>query len=70
VPSKWLKLSDNVLGNGFKFYDYFYSVGRMNEEAIELNDTISIDNILDEFDYYKLDFNADELWDACPFKPE
>jgi pyruvyltransferase len=69
VPSKWLELSDNVSGNGFKFYDYFSSVGRTNEKAIKLNDDTSIDDLLDEFDHYKLDFNADELWNACPFKP-
>ncbi len=70
VPSKWIKFSDNVIGDGFKFFDYFYSVGRVEEHQLEIKTDTSIDDILDDYDHYKLDFNINDLWDACPFKSD
>ena len=33
VPSRWIRISDRVLGDGFKFRDYYASQG-VEEEAI------------------------------------
>jgi len=68
VPSTWIKFSDNVIGNGFKFFDYFKSVGRTDEEALVIQEGSSIDDILDTYYNYKLDLNLNELWETCPFR--
>lgn len=68
VPSTWIKLSDNVTGGGFKFFDYFESVGRTDEEALVIQKDSSVDDILDAFYSYKLDLDLNELWEACPLR--
>jgi pyruvyltransferase len=68
IPSTWIKFSDNVVGNGFKFFDYFKSVGRTDEGPLVIQEDSSIDDILDTYYRYKLDLDLKELWDACPFR--
>lgn len=68
IPSTWIKFSDGVIGNGFKFFDYFKSVGRTDEGPLVIQEDSSIDDILDTYYQYKLDLDLKELWDACPFR--
>jgi len=68
IPSLWMKLSDKVLGKGYKFRDYFSSVGRKNNEPLILNNDMSIDFILNSFEEYKIQIDLDKLLEACPFK--
>lgn len=68
VPSFWVKFSDKVLGNGFKFLDYFQSVNRDDVEPIVIHDNISIDDIIKNVKKYDFKINLDDLYDACPFK--
>jgi pyruvyltransferase len=64
IPSYWIKLSDLVLGNGFKFKDYFASVKRLDENPIEWDG--SFDNL--DLIPYVIDIDLDKLFDVCPFK--
>lgn len=66
IQSTWIKISNNVTGNGFKFFDYFASVGRTDERALVIHENTSIDDILNAYYHYKLDINLNELWDVCP----
>ena len=66
VPSTWIKFSDNVTGNGFKFFDYFKSVGRTDGKPLVIQENSSIDDILETFYRYRLDIDLSELWEACP----
>ncbi len=68
IPSTWIKFSDNVTGNGFKFFDYFKSVGRVDEGPLVIQEDSSIDDILDTYYQYRLDLDLKELWDVCPFR--
>lgn len=68
IPSAWIKLSNRVKGNGFKFRDYFSSVSRKNNEPLVLNDSMGIEVILNSFEEYKIQIDLDKLWEACPFK--
>lgn len=67
VPSAYLKISDKVVGDGFKFRDYFASVGRSDTEPLLVSEQTTIDDIFESVSHYKIDIDLDELLDACPF---
>lgn len=67
VPSVWIKLSDKVVGEGFKFRDYFGSVGRSETEPLIISEKITVDSIYDSFYNYKIDIDLHQLLDVCPF---
>lgn len=67
IPSTWIKFSNNVLGRGFKFRDYFASVGRKDTEPLTVEKNTSVQQVLDRFYDYKIDIDLDTLYDVCPF---
>ncbi|MCM1567453.1 MAG: polysaccharide pyruvyl transferase family protein [Dehalobacter sp.] len=67
IPSTWIKLSEGVGGNDFKFWDYFASVGRTDEEPLLIKNKTTIDTILNSFHNYKIDIDLDMLLESCPF---
>ena len=67
VPSTWIKFSENVMGEGFKFRDYFGSVIRSETEPLVISEETMVDDIYDTFYNYKIDIDLNELLDACPF---
>lgn len=67
IPSYYIKLSDKVVGNGYKFRDYFMSVQRPEREPIEVNSDSSLKSLLSKVDSYELDIDLDKLLNACPF---
>jgi len=68
IPSTWIKFSNRVIGKGFKFKDYFASVGRKDTEPLVIKKDITIQKILDQFYEYKLNIDLDKLYEVCPFK--
>jgi len=68
VSSTWIEFSNRVVGNGFKFHDYFQSIGRMDEKPLKMSEKITIDDIINNFYQYKFDLDLKNLWDVCPFK--
>lgn len=68
IPSYWIKLSDNVIGEGFKFMDYFHSVKRSDRNPIVPKRHDKIEDLTYQFYSYNIDINLDKLYDACPFK--
>lgn len=71
IPNIWIKLSEKVLGNGFKFRDYFTSVNREDNVPLIINSETNILLIGQKFKLYtKPKIDIDKLWKACPFKPK
>jgi pyruvyltransferase len=68
IPSSWIRFSDKIVGGDFKYHDYFHSVGRTEEQVLNITEETSVDDILESNKQYKLDFDVKELWDACPFR--
>lgn len=67
IPSIWIEFSKKVKGEGFKFYDYFESVGRENEMPLTITQSITIKEIIDHRKNYKVELDIDKLVDSCPF---
>ena len=70
IPSIWIELSSKVIGDGFKFRDYFLSVNRTDLLPLILNKDTELQQLYDKFDDYKIDIDLDKLYDVCPFKKE
>jgi pyruvyltransferase len=68
IPSAWIKFSENIVGKGFKFRDYFASVGRSDVKPLTITETSTIDDIYGSFDNYKIDIDLNALLEACPFR--
>lgn len=67
VPSFWIKLSDSVIGEGFKFSDYFLSVNRPDNAPLVVTENtkiIDLENIIED---YKVEINLQNLLEVCPF---
>lgn len=67
IPSIWVEFSENVVGDGFKFFDYFESVGRTNEKPFRITENTTIQDIYDQYKSYKIDIDLGKLLDVCPF---
>lgn len=68
IPSYWLELSNKVIGEGFKFKDYFLSVNRPSTSSIKPTLSSKIEDYTSEFIQYKIDIDLNKLYDSCPFK--
>lgn len=68
IPSIWVEFSKKVVGDGFKFKDYFQSVGRCEEEPFRIQEDLSVDQILNQFYDYKLKIDLEKLLNTAPFK--
>jgi pyruvyltransferase len=75
IPAVWVKLSNNLSGDGVKFEDYFLSVGiepyvgldYVNNPLPKKNELESlVDNMVEKNKI--IFFDRDKLLNACPFK--
>ena len=67
IPAIWIEFSKKVVGNGFKFYDYFESVGRRDESPLIITKNTTVQEVIDHFREYRVEINIEKLIDACPF---
>ncbi|MCP9791140.1 polysaccharide pyruvyl transferase family protein [Vulcanococcus limneticus Candia 3F8] len=68
IPNQWVKITDNVLGQGFKFRDFFASVGKPVTAPIELDDNWDPRAFLAAQTWRPGRINLEKLLAACPFE--
>lgn len=66
VPANWIQCSNNLLGDGFKFLDYFSSVSRSVTSPLVVNDSSTRQYIEDSFRDYCVQIDLDKLMLAAP----
>ncbi|SNS64495.1 pyruvyltransferase [Belliella buryatensis] len=66
IPSLWIEFSDQVVGEGFKFLDYFMSVKRKDRRPICIKKHTEIHEIERNFYDYKIDIDLEQLKSSCP----
>lgn len=70
VPAYWVRASSNLLGDGFKFEDYFSSVGRPELPPLPVDGTTRRSEVEDHMFDYRIQIDLDALWKACPVHAE
>lgn len=71
IPNGWLKLSDRVRGNDFKFADYYSVFGLETMQPVPFSSTTTVNDILSLHDNYSrpgLDQVKQQLLKAFPFR--
>lgn len=68
IPALRIKFSNKIIGGDFKFNDYYLSVNRDIQKAIQINDKTTINDILKLNFNYNKKIDTKKLLDANPFK--
>jgi len=71
IPNAWIKLSDKVRGQGFKFHDYYSVFGIESPAPLDLTSDMSPEKIAELADRYKRPNLArikEQLLNAFPFQ--
>jgi pyruvyltransferase len=66
IPSKWVKLSNKVIGDDFKFHDYLKSVGMHTHTFMDMREKTDLSCIMDLITDYKIRIDLKKLYDSCP----
>ncbi len=70
IPNVWVQFSNQVAGNGFKFYDYFLSVKREIDSPVIIKERLDFKLISEQFKFWKpIDIDLNPLINSCPFAP-
>lgn len=73
IPCDWVKFSDNILGDDFKFKDYYSTTRRPEFNFVDLRYCTADDiiNMVNNHPIYntELAINLDDLINNCPFLP-
>lgn len=67
IPNYWLRLSNDVVKDGFKFHDYFSSVSR-SEGSTKLEEDVDISDIIKLAHLRRTPIDVDLLMGSCPFR--
>jgi pyruvyltransferase len=67
IPNVWVTFGPGVHGDGFKFADYFASIGRSTTESVSAPDTTP-EALAAAARGYPVTLDLDALLDVCPFR--
>lgn len=67
IPSKWVKFSDKVYGNDFKFSDYYRSIGVCDESPVIINEKTKNSDLINACWKKEMDIDLNELSKSSPF---
>ncbi len=67
IPSVWIKFTDKVLGDGFKFHDYFSSVNINQYDGKFISNRSDLDEVYRNIPDYCGEFNLDKLRECCKY---
>ena len=67
IPSLWVEFSDKVIGAGFKFRDYFASVGRNVTDSLHITQNTTLETVFQAFQPYRIVVDLKKLLSSCPF---
>ena len=68
IQNYWIRVSGNVIGNGFKFRDYFASIGKSITEPMVLDENSDLDELKAAHSWHPGQINLKKLLVACPFE--
>lgn len=66
IPAAYMKLSNRLAGNGFKFIDYFLSCGRNDHYPYIVEDKINFKTALNKIENFKNKIDIDALKNSFP----
>lgn len=67
IPSRWISISGNVSGKGFKFIDYYRSVLEDVDGPLFLQSDSRVQQIVKEVRLSRHEINLNDLLGVCPF---
>lgn len=70
IPSLWISFSNKVMGKGFKFKDYYLSIGIKNMEPFIMDGKSEIKNVVSNATLKTIDLDYADLINSCPFISE
>ncbi len=68
IANHWVRISDKVIGHGFKFRDFYASIGKSIADPIVLDATSDPDKVASAHPWTLGSIDLTRLLDACPFK--
>jgi Glycosyltransferases involved in cell wall biogenesis len=69
IPSVWVEFSNNVAGGGFKFLDFYASIGQTGAKPVLIDEATALEALKKDAEKWKPgEIDLDKLLLACPFK--
>jgi pyruvyltransferase len=68
IPALWIKVSNNIPGHDFKFYDYHASIGAGQAPALVVNGKQPISELVGRCQSRPLNVDLDALLSCCPYR--
>ncbi len=68
IPNLWIEFSNKVGGHGFKFCDYFSSIGEDFPKPFAIQDSTTISDVIQKMKLREIKLNLDKLLGACPYE--